>query len=281
MPRNLYEGSILKNIGIFSIPFLIANFLQTLYGMADLFIVGQFTDAAGITAVAVGSQVMHFVTVILIGLTMGTTVLMGQAVGARRLKSLSSILGNTLLIFSVVAILLTAALLLTAPRIVTLLSTPAEAVEGTVQYLVLCFLGIPFITIYNVIASAFRGLGDTKSPMYFVAISCVLNIALDYLLVGPLQMGPSGAALATVFSQLFCVLVAMAAIKYGKVPFPISFSRRDLRPRKALLTALLKIGFPVACQDGFIQVSFLFITLIANSRGLEIAAAVGVVGKIV
>ncbi|PWJ64959.1 MULTISPECIES: MATE family efflux transporter [unclassified Fibrobacter] len=282
MPRNLYEGNILRNIGLFSVPFLIANFLQTLYGMADLFIIGQFTDAAGITAVAVGSQVMHFVTVILVGLTMGTTVLMGQAVGAKRHKSLSRILGNTALIFTGVAILFTAILLLTAPQIVSLLSTPAEAVAGTTRYLVVCFLGIPFITAYNVVAAAFRGLGDTKSPMYFVTISCVVNIALDFLFVGPLGMGPAGAAVATVLSQLFCVVLTLASIKWVKrVRFNIPLSLKDFRPNKAILWSLTKIGFPIACQEGFIQVSFLFITLIANSRGLEIAAAVGVVEKII
>lgn len=282
MPRNLYEGNILKNIGLFSVPFLIANFLQTLYGMADLFIIGQFTDAAGITAVAVGSQVMHFVTVILVGLTMGTTVLMGQAVGAKRHKSLSRILGNTALIFTGVAILFTAILLLTAPQIVSLLSTPAEAVAGTTRYLVVCFLGIPFITAYNVVAAAFRGLGDTKSPMYFVTASCVVNIALDFLFVGPLGMGPAGAALATVLSQLFCIALTLAAIKWVRqIHFGVSLSLKDFRPNKAILWSLTKIGFPIACQEGFIQVSFLFITLIANSRGLEIAAAVGVVEKII
>ncbi len=282
MPRNLYEGNILKNIGLFSVPFLIANFLQTLYGMADLFIIGQFTDAAGITAVAVGSQVMHFVTVILVGLTMGTTVLMGQAVGAKRHKSLSRILGNTALIFTGVAILFTAILLVAAPQIVSLLSTPAEAVAGTTRYLVVCFLGIPFITAYNVVAAAFRGLGDTKSPMYFVTISCVVNIALDFLFVGPLGMGPSGAALATVLSQLFCVVLTLASIKWVKrVRFDVPLSLKDFRPNKAILWSLTRIGFPIACQEGFIQVSFLFITLIANSRGLEIAAAVGVVEKII
>lgn len=281
MPCNLYEGNILKNIGIFSVPFLIANFLQTLYGMADLFIIGQFTDAAGITAVAVGSQVMHFVTVILIGLTMGTTVLMGQAVGAKRHKSLSRILGNTSVIFTVVAVLFTATLLALAPQIVSLLSTPVEAVSGTTRYLVVCFLGIPFITAYNVVAAAFRGLGDTKSPMYFVAASCVVNIALDFLFVGPFHMGPAGAALATVLSQLFCIVITLAAIKFRRVHFEVGLSRRDLRLNKTLFWSLLKIGFPVACQEGFIQVSFLFITLIANSRGLEIAAAVGVVEKVI
>ncbi len=282
MPRNLFEGSILRNIGIFSIPFLISNFLQTLYGMADLFIVGQFTDAAGITAVAVGSQVMHFVTVILVGLTMGSTVLISQAVGAKRIRSISKILGNTVVVFCVVAALMMAVLLAFCPQIVSLLSTPTEAVEGTVNYLIICFLGIPFITAYNVIASAFRGLGDTKSPMFFITVACVLNIALDYLFIGWLQMGASGAAVATVVAQTFSVALSLWAIKYSRrIDFGVSLSRRDFHPSKPILGAMAKIGLPVACQEGFIQVSFLFITLIANSRGLEIAAAVGVVEKII
>lgn len=282
MPQKLYEGSLVRNIVSFSIPFLIANFLQTLYGMADLFIVGRFTDAAGITAVSVGSQVMHFITVILIGLTMGTTVLMGQAVGAKRYLSLGRILGNTITVFIVVAVLFTAGFLVATPHIVSLLSTPKEAVEGTIGYLTICFLGIPFITSFNVLAAAFRGLGDTRSPMVFVTAACIVNIALDFLFVGPLGMGPSGAAIATVISQFFCIGLALLAIRYSKhVHFDVNLCLRDLKLNRTLFLSLVKIGFPVSCQDGFIQVSFLFITLIANSRGLEIAAAVGVVEKII
>jgi len=282
MPRNLYEGSIFKNIGIFSIPFLISNFLQTLYGMADLFIVGQYTDAAGITAVAVGSQVMHFLTVILVGLAMGTTVLIGQSVGAKRERSIARIIGNTVVLFSIVSVVFVLLLLALCPQIVSLLSTPAEAVADTNRYLLICFLGIPFITAYNIIAAVFRGLGDSKSPMYFIAVACVVNIALDYLFIGPCQMGAAGAALATVLSQTFSVILSLAAIKYSRrVAFGIRLTRRDFRLHKGILGALAKIGIPVACQDGFIQVSFLFITVIANSRGLEIAAAVGIVEKII
>lgn len=282
MPRNLYEGSILKNIGIFSIPYLISNFLQTLYGMADLFIVGQFTDAAGITAVSIGSQFMHFLTVILVGLSMGTTVLISQAVGAKRHRSISKILGNTITLFCVVSAVFMAVLLFACPNIVSLLSTPPEAVSGTIGYLTICFLGIPFITAYNIIAASFRGLGDSKSPMYFITVACVLNVGLDYLLIGAFGMGAEGAALATVISQTFSVGLSLWAIKYSRrVNFGVSLSRRDLRPHKSILWNISKIGIPVACQDGFIQVSFLFITIIANSRGLEIAAAVGVVEKII
>ena len=282
MPKNLYEGSILKNIGLFSVPFLIANFLQTLYGLADLFIVGQFTGAVEITAVAVGSQFMHFLTAIIIGLAMGTTVLVGRAVGSRKIKSISRIVGNTTVLFLGFSLVVMAILLALCPQVVSVLSTPAEAVGDTSRYLMICFVGIPFVVAYNVIASVFRGLGDSKSPMYFIAIACILNVGLDYLLIGAFGMGASGAAYATVLAQTFSVLLALAYIRFSKSAMAgIDFSRRDFKIHKGIMAAILKIGVPVACQDGFIQVSFLFITAIANSRGLEIAAAVGVVEKII
>lgn len=279
MPRNLTEGSILKNIGIFSIPYLLSYFLQTFYGMADLFIVGQFTDAAGITAVAVGSQVMHFLTVIVVGLGMGTTVLISQAVGARKLQKIPRLIGNTSVLFAAVALVATAILLFLCPNIVSLLSTPAEAVQFTQDYLTVCFLGVPAIVAYNVIAAVFRGMGDSKSPLYFVAIACVFNVILDYLFIGLGGMGATGAALATVLSQAISVVISLVAIR--KVDVGRKFTRKDFLPNKIFLKSILKIGFPLACQDGCIQVSFLFITIIANSRGLEVAAAVGVVEKII
>lgn len=279
MQRNLTEGSILKNIWIFSIPYLLSYFLQTFYGMADLFIVGQFTDAAGITAVAIGSQVMHFLTVIIVGLGMGTTVLISQAVGARKLQKLPRLIGNTSILFTAVALLTTAILLFACPKIVSLLSTPIEAVKNTQDYLMVCFLGVPAIVAYNVVASIFRGMGDSKSPLYFVAIACVFNVILDYLFIGIGALGATGAALATVLSQTFSVFISLFAIR--KMDVGRKFTKKDFIPNKTVLKSVLKIGFPISCQDGCIQISFLFITIIANSRGLEVAAAVGLVEKII
>lgn len=286
MAYKLYEGSVLKNIGIFSVPYLIAYFLQTLYGMADLFIVGQFTDAAGITAVSVGSQFMHFLTVLIVGLAMGTTVLVGRAVGAKKISEISHIVGNTAMFFMGVSVVLMVALLALTSNVVGLLKTPLEAVGGTHAYLVVCFWGMPFITAYNVIASIFRGLGDSKSPMYFAAVACVLNVALDYLFIGAFSMGATGAAIATVIAQAFSVAISAVAmrrsLKRKNSAFEgVCFSRNDFRLDKNTLKSILKIGLPVSAQDGFIQVSFLFITIIANMRGVEIAAAVGIVEKII
>ena len=188
MEKNLTSGSVFKNMMLFSLPYLLSYFLQTLYGMADLFIIGQFEGGASTTAVSVGSQVMHMLTVILVGLAMGTTVAVGQAVGAGDRKKASLSIGNTVTLFLGVSVALTAVLLLCVRPIVGIISTPEEAVEGTVRYLTICFIGIPFITAYNIISSIFRGLGDSKSPMYFIAIACVANIILDYVFMGVFHM---------------------------------------------------------------------------------------------
>ena len=279
MERNLTSGSIFKNIVYFSLPYFLSYFLQTLYGLADLFIIGQFEGVASTTAVSIGSQVMHMITVMLVGLAMGTTVCIGQAVGARDKKRSSSVIGNTITLFMIVAVALAAILLLLAKPIVTVMSTPTEAVSGTITYLTICFIGIPFITAYNVISSIFRGLGDSKSPMYFIAVACVCNIGLDYLFIGALHLGPAGAALGTTLSQTLSVILALITIV--KKDTGISLRKNDLKPSPIVMGQVLKIGTPVALQDGFIQIAFIVITIIANRRGLNVAAAVGIVEKII
>ena len=279
MEKNLTEGSIFKNIWIFALPYFLSYFLQTLYGMADLFIAGQFNSADVISAVAIGSQVMHMFTVIIVGLAMGGTVLIGQAVGAKDGRKASKVTGNTITIFAFVAVFTTLLLLVLCPQIVNVMATPEESVNETLDYLRICFTGIPFIIAYNVIASIFRGIGDSKSPMIFVAISCVLNIGLDYLFIGAFGMKAAGAAFATIISQAISVVISILAVI--KLNTGIKISKSDLSLEKSTAGGILKIGLPVAAQDGFIQISFLIITIIANNRGLKISAAVGIVEKII
>ena len=277
MQNDLTTGSVSRNVVSFSLPYLLSYFLQTLYGMADLFIIGQFEGVAGTTAVSIGSQVMHMLTVMLVGLAMGATVSIAQATGGDKKRTASAI-GNTVTLFMLLSLALTALLLALRGGIVSIMSTPEEAVQGTLAYLTVCFIGIPFITAYNIIASIFRGLGDSKSPMYFIAVACVVNIALDYYFMGTLHLGPAGAALGTTLSQAVSVLVSLAVILKRRL---ISVRRADFRPQRAVMGKLLQIGVPVALQDGFIQVSFVIITSIANRRGLTDAAAVGIVEKII
>lgn len=279
MEKNLTTGSVLKTVLHFSLPHLLSYFLQTLYGMADLFIIGQFNGVESTTAVSVGSQVMHMVTVMVVGLAMGSTVMVGQAVGAKRRGQAARAIGNTVTLFMSLSIVLTALLLLAVGPIVRVMSTPEEAVPGTVAYLTVCFIGIPFITAYNVISSIFRGMGDSKSPMHFIAIACTANIALDYLLIGGMGLGPTGAALGTTLSQTISVAVALAAIRKHKTE--IAPAKNDFKPHRDTMEKLLQTGIPIALQDGFIQIAFIVITVFANKRGLNDAAAVGIVEKII
>ena len=270
-------GSVARNVVLFSLPYLLSYFLQTLYGMADLFIIGQFEGVASITAVSVGSQVMHMLTVMIVGLAMGTTVSIGQAVGSGDRKRAAQCIGNTATLFMAVSAGLTVALLLLVRPIVRVMSTPEAAVEGTVRYLTICFIGIPFITAYNIVSSVFRGLGDSKSPMYFIAVACAANIALDYLFMGALHMGAAGAALGTTLAQAISVAVSLTVVVKKR---SISLCKADFKPNRAVMGKILSIGLPITLQDGFIQVSFIVITIIANQRGLTDAAAVGIVEKV-
>ena len=278
MEKNLTTGSVFKSIIFFSLPYLLSYLLQTLYGMADLFIIGQFEGVASTTAVSIGSQVMHMLTVMVVGLAMGSTVSIGQSVGANDKKSAATNIGNTVTLFMLLSLILTVILLVLVKPIVSIMSTPTEAIPGTIDYLTICFIGIPFITAYNIISSIFRGMGDSKSPMYFIAVACAANIGLDYLFMGPLHMGPAGAALGTTLSQAISVITSLAVIFRRKSG--ISVTKNDFRPQHTVMGKILKIGFPIALQDGLIQISFIVITIIANRRGLNDAAAVGIVEKV-
>ncbi len=279
MERNLTTGSVLQTIFCFSLPYLFSYFLQILYGMADLFIIGQFGGVESTTAVSVGSQVMHMLTVMIVGLAMGSTVKIGRAVGAGKTKQAALAIGNTVTLFLPLSVFCMAALLFAVKPIVSLMSTPPEAVSGTVSYLTICFAGLPFITAYNMVSSVFRGMGDSKSPMYFIAVACVFNIVLDYLFIGAMGLGAAGAALGTTLSQTVSVVLSLFMIKKRNMISGICLA--DLKPDWEILGGILKVGIPIAVQDGFIQVAFIVITVFANRRGLSDAAAVGIVEKLI
>ena len=279
MQRDLTKGSIFHNVIYFAIPYLISCFLQTFYGLADLFITGQFNGAATVTAVSVGSQIMHMITVIIVGLAMGTTVTVGMCIGEKNREKASDYIGNSIIIFSVMSIILTILTIVFSGKILILLSTPAQAIAETEKFIIVCFAGIPFITGYNVISSIFRGMGDTKSPLIFVGIAGILNIIGDYILIGALNMGALGAAVATVSSQACSVIIAVVILlKRGNL---VHITMDSLKLKKEYVKKILIIGTPISFQDGLIQVSFLVITAIANSRGVDVAAAVGIVEKII
>lgn len=280
MKRNdLTQGALLPHMLAFAVPYLIACFLQSFYGMADLFITGWFNGAAPVTAVSIGSQVTHFLTIVTIGLVMGCTISISRSLGGKRMKEVSVYIGNTISLFTVFAFLFTTILFLSLDAILSLLATPLEALEDTQHYLRICFAGYPFIIAYNVLAGIFRGLGDTKTPMYCVSVAGIINIVLDYILIGPFANGASGAAWATVCSQAIAFCLAFFCLLRKDMGFTLT--KKDFAPDLYQIRQILYIGLPISCQDGCIQVSFLVITAIANSKGIDVAAAVGIVEKII
>lgn len=277
--NDLTRGSIGKNLLLFALPYLLSCFMQTFYGMADLFVVGLYNGSETTTAVSIGSQVMHMLTVIIVGFAMGTTVRIGRSVGAKDEKEAAKSVGCSIVFFSLFAVVVTAVLLILTLPITKVMLTPTEAVEETRLYLMICFAGIPFITAYNVISSIFRGAGDSRRPMYFVGVACVVNIALDFVFIGGCGMGAAGAALGTVCGQAVSVLFSLLMMR--KRDFGFRVTKQDIRVDREVISQILKVGTPIACQDGLIQVAFIVITVIANSRGLIASAAVGIVEKLI
>ena len=276
---DLTRGSVPGVLLQFAVPYLLANVLQALYGGADLFVVGQFDDAASVAGVAIGSQVMQTVTGIILGLTTGITVLIGIAVGARNYRELASIIGSSVWLFAIVGGVLTFLMTLFHSQLAVLMHTPVEAMTDTEHYLLICSLGIPFIIGYNVVCGILRGLGDSRTPLYFVALACVINVGLDFLLVGGFHLRAMGAAIATVASQGISFLAALWFLhRHG---FSFAFTRRDVRLNGYLSRRVLTLGAPIALQDALVNVSFLIITVIVNQMGVVASAALGVVEKII
>ena len=279
MERNWTTENVFKSIIFFAFPFFISTLLQTLYGIADLFIIGQFNSTDSITAVSIGSQVMHMLTVSIVGLSTGSTITIGKAIGAKDREKAHTAIGNSITLFMSASLILTVCLLLLVNPVISLLSTPEQAVAGASVYLKICFLGIPFITAYNLISSVFRGLGDSKTPMYFIATAFVCNILLDYLFIGYFHMGPAGAALGTTLAQAFSVFTALFVILRKSTG--IKVKKQHCRLQSGIVRTILRIGLPIFFQNSFIQVAFLAVTVFVNMRGLYDAAAVGIVEKII
>lgn len=276
---DLTKGSVPKVLLQFAVPFLIANVLQALYGGADLFVVGRYDDAASVAGVAIGSQVMQTITGIILGLTTGTTILIAMGTGAKDDKKVANTIGTSVYFFALTGIILTAVMVLLHEKIATIMHTPEEAMADTLHYILICSIGIPFIMGYNVVCGILRGLGDSKSPLYFVAIACVINIVLDFLLVGGLGMRAAGAAIATVASQGVSFFAALWFLH--RRGFHFEFGWRNIRLNGALSKRIVMLGAPIALQDALVNVSFLIITVIVNQMGVIASASLGVVEKII
>ena len=276
--QNFSKGPIFGPLVRFALPILFALFLQTMYGAVDMMVVGQFATAADVSAVSTASWLMQLVTALVVGIAVGTTVLLGRKLGEGNVEESGKIVGASIALFAILGVALTVIMELLAVPLVRVMQTPPEAVDAAVSYMRICSAGTIFIVAYNVLGSVFRGIGNSRVPLMAVAFACVFNIAGDYLLVGVFNMAASGAAIATVAAQALSVLLSFLIIRKQKLPF--SLHKGDIQADPARMFAVLKLGFPIALQDVLVSISFLAITAIVNTLGVVISAGVGVAEKL-
>lgn len=271
-------GSIPKKLIRFMIPILGALVLQAMYGAVDLLVVGRFGSTQGISGVSTGSSVMNLITFVITGIATGVTVLIGRYLGEHHEERIGTLIGGAIWFFALASILLAVLLIGFARPIATLMQAPAEAIDLTVSYIRICGMGIFFIVAYNVIAAIFRGLGDSQSPLIFVAIACVVNIFGDLYFVAVLHLNASGAAIATVLAQAVSVASSLFIMARKKLPFRFRLS--DISPNLEV-RAFTSIGFPLGLQELMTQFSFLALCAFVNRLGLEASSGYGVASKLI
>lgn len=272
------QGSILGKLVPFMLPILGALILQAAYGAVDLLVVGRFGTTSGLSAVSTGSQVLNLVTFVITQSAMGITVLIARYIGEKKQQQIGALIGGSIVVFAMISAVLFVVMIVFSRPIAVLMQAPAEAVSLTSMYVKICGGGIFFIVAYNLLAAIFRGLGDSKSPLIFVAVACVVNIAGDLILVAGLHLDAAGAAIATVFAQAVSVVFALLLLFKRNLPFTIKKS--DFRINEYCNRAL-KIGLPLALQECLTQISFLALCAFINRLGLEASSGYGVACKIV
>ena len=276
--QNFTKGNILTSLVRFALPVLAALFLQTMYGAVDMLVVGQFATAADVSAVSTGSWLMQLITSFVVGIAMGTTVLLGRRLGEGKPEEAGKIIGASIVLFAIIGVVITFFMELCAVPVAQIMRTPIEAFDATVLYVRICSAGSVFIVAYNVLGSIFRGIGDSRMPLVTVAIACVFNIAGDFLLVGVFGMATAGAAIATVLAQALSVIISVLIIRRQKLPF--TFRRTDIVFDRKRMGSVFRLGLPIAFQDLLVSISFLAITAIVNSLGVIPSAGVGVAEKL-
>lgn len=276
--NNFTEGNILKKLSLFMLPVLGALILQAAYGAVDLLVVGRFGSTAGLSAVSTGSQLMNLVTFMVTQLAIGATVLIARYLGEKKPERIGAVLGGATVVFAILATVLFVLLVFFAHPIAVLMQAPSEALGLTTRYVRICGMGIFFIVAYNMLAAIFRGLGDSKSPLLFVLVACLINIAGDLLFVAGFKMDAAGAAIATIMAQAVSVVLAIVILLKKDLPFTLKKSDFRLNPQ---CRKFLQVGLPLALQEVLTQASFLALCAFVNRLGLTASSGYGVASKIV
>lgn len=270
-------GSIPIKLVKFMLPILGALILQAMYSAVDLLIVGKFGSASGISGVATGSNVMNLFTFFTANLTVGVTVLMGQYLGERNNDRIGKLLGGAIVFFAILSVAFSIIMFVFARPITKLMQAPPEAIEQTITYIRICAVGFIFVVFYNFISAIMRGLGNSKLPLLFVGIACVVNIVGDLVLVAGFHMDVAGAALATIAAQAVSVVLSVIIIKRTRLPF--DFAKSDICINKEVRN-FVKVGAPLGFQEILTNGTFLALCAFVNHMGLDCSSGYGVAQKV-
>lgn len=278
MEKDLTKGNVFKTLMLFTLPILLANLLQALYGTVDMIIVGAFSTSECVSAVSTGTVTMQTIMAIVTGMAVGSTVLIGQSVGKKDLAKATKAYSSSILLFIILGLLMSLIVPFLANPIALIMNAPVEAFDQTVDYVFVCGIGMIFVVLFNAISAIFRGVGDSKTPLILMLIATVVNIILDLVFVGALELNAFGAALATILAQAVSVISSFIILKKKGLGF--AMEKEHNKPHKKEILEVLKYGTPVAAQEALTGVSFMIILSILNSFGLIASAGVGIAEKL-
>lgn len=280
MINDLTKGNVTKQLLTFAAPFMLSNVLQTVYSLVDMVVIGQYVGSAGLSGVAIGSELVSLFTFISMGFSAAGQVMISQFVGRNERKSISSTIGTMFTFIQVMALFLTAVCVMLRHTFLDLMNTPPEAYSEALAYVTVCYSGLFFIFGYNTVSAILRGMGDSKRPFVFIAIAAVTNLVLDLVFVAGLGMSSLGAALATVMGQALSFIISLIYLYHRRVAFGFDFRPASFKIDKTKLVPLVKLGLPMALQHAAISISMLYVNSAINAYGVAVSAVTGIGTKL-
>ena len=278
--HDLTTGSISRQLLVFSAPLFLSGLLQTTYNMVDMIVVGNFVGSVGLAAVTNGGEILNFLTFLAFGFSSAGQIILSQYVGAGRMNHVGRLIGTLITSIITIAVVMTVICLALRNSMLGWINTPIEAWNATCAYVTVSCLGLIFIFGYNMISAIFRGFGDSKHPLLFVAVTSVLNVILDILFIAVAGWGVTGAAIATVISQAVSFIWASIFLYRKRSLLGFDFKLRSFVIDPQIFPILLRLGIPMALQTAAITSSRLFIASWINSYGVIATAVTGIGNKI-
>ena len=278
--RDLTTGSVPSTLLRFAMPLFFSGLLQLVYNMVDMIVVGRFVGTGGLSAVSIGGELLMLITFVAMGLSNAGQILISRYVGEKHFDQVGRMVGTMFTLLLSLAVLITALFLFSYQGILRWLNTPEDIWEYTRQYSVVCVWGTVFIYGYNLVSAILRGMGDSRHPFLFIALASVINVVLDLCFVGPMGMGPLGAALATVIGQAVSFLFALRLLYRHREQLYFDFRPKSFRIDREVIRPLLSLGIPMVVQSAAITFSMLFVNSYVNTYGTVAVAVTGVARKL-